>query len=267
MKKFSMITLASLTLISVSSGASVFAAELPAEYESNAVVKFTPDTGKTDPLDPDKPDPSNPVDPWDPTTPDHKPNPGTDGPLSIDFASSIDFGVNKINSDNKQYYANPQYLWNEDMTDFDTATPRPNYVQISDKRGTNAGWNLQVKQNGQFSNVETQNKELTGAQLTLSNGAAASNSTATSPTTNEKIELPTNGDLQNVMSAAKGAGAGTWVDKFGVIEDVTNTEGDTVKKNKAIELDIPGSTPIDATSYTTTLTWVLSELPGNEIGE
>ena len=103
-------------------------------YQSGGIVEFDPDEDPTRrTVDPVDPDPNNPVNPWDPTTPDHKPNPGTDGPLSIDFASSIDFGKNKITNKDETYYANPQYLWNEDMSDFDPATTktklRTNYRQ------------------------------------------------------------------------------------------------------------------------------------------
>ena len=48
----------------------------------------------TKPVDPVNPDTEKPVEPFDPTTPDtgNKPNEGTTGPLSIDYASSLDFG-------------------------------------------------------------------------------------------------------------------------------------------------------------------------------
>ena len=52
-----------------------------------------PNTETTDPVDPL--DPEQPVTPVDPTNPDGKPNPGTNGPLSIDFASSLVFGEQK----------------------------------------------------------------------------------------------------------------------------------------------------------------------------
>ncbi|MCV5434162.1 WxL domain-containing protein, partial [Escherichia coli] len=73
-----------------------------AEYETNGVVEFTPNTDITKPVNPDNPDPNKPVVPVDPTkidpetNPDGTPNPGTAGPLSIDYASSLDFGKNKI---------------------------------------------------------------------------------------------------------------------------------------------------------------------------
>ena len=47
------------------------------------------------------------------------------------------------------------------MSDFDPATARPNYVQITDKRGNNGGWSLSVKQEGQFKNDKTLNNHRT----------------------------------------------------------------------------------------------------------
>ncbi|WP_256869283.1 WxL domain-containing protein, partial [Enterococcus thailandicus] len=52
-------------------------------------------------------DPTDPVDPTDPTDPEG-PNPGTNGPLSIDYASSLDFGVQKITSKDQIYFAASQ---------------------------------------------------------------------------------------------------------------------------------------------------------------
>ncbi|MBO0472277.1 hypothetical protein IGL98_002954 [Enterococcus sp. DIV0840] len=250
--------LASLSASSVK----VLAAEsYERNYQSGGIVEFVPDTNPTDPVDPENPDPNNPVEPWDPTTPDHKPNPGTEGPLSIDFASSIDFGKNKITNKDELYYAEPQYLWNEDHSDFEPSSAKPNYVQISDKRGTNGGWTLTVKQDAQFKNDNTLNKELTGSQIVFTEGKAASNSTnVTAPKTVDMTLVP--GTATKVMAAEKGAGAGTWVDRFGTLEDV-DVDGKTVKKNKAITLSVPGTTPKDAVKYETKLIWSLTDVPEN----
>ncbi|GAF13689.1 extracellular protein [Bacillus sp. JCM 19045] len=62
-------------------------AETSVDYRSNGSVEFVPNTDITPPVDPENPDPENPVTPIDPTDPEG-PNPGTQGPLSIDYASS-----------------------------------------------------------------------------------------------------------------------------------------------------------------------------------
>jgi hypothetical protein len=231
-------------------------------YQSGGMVQFTPDNQPTDPVDPENPDPENPVKPWDPTSPDHKPNPGTEGPLSLDFASSLDFGNNKITNKDAVYYAEPQYLWNAEENDFDPATARPNYVQVTDKRGTNAGWSLTLQQQGQFKNEQTLNKELTGAAISFTSGEAASSMKGVkAPKTFDMLDLVP-GETVKVMAAEKNAGAGTWVDRFGKIETV-DVEGKKVAKNTAITLFVPGSTPKDAVKYETKLLWTLTDVPEN----
>ncbi|MFR8960805.1 MAG: WxL domain-containing protein ElrC, partial [Enterococcus faecalis] len=181
MKKIILSTIPAITL-----GVAI-APEVNAEeknYESNAIVEFTPDTSINKPVDPVNPDTEKPVEPFDPTTPDtgNKPNEGTTGPLSIDYASSLDFGKNKISNKDEKYYANPQYFFLADGSGPDLTNPKPNYVQISDKRGTNAGWALTVKQETQLTATkETLNKVLDGSEIKLSQNKAVSNSKAVTP--------------------------------------------------------------------------------------
>ena len=240
---------------------SVFADEQK-DYTSNGRISFVPDSNPTDPQDPDKPDPENPVQPWDPTTPDHEPQPGTSGPLSIDFASSIDFGQNKISNVDQLYYAEAQYLWNDDHTEVDINSARPLYVQVTDKRGTNTGWSLYVKEESQFKNENTLNKELTGAEITFTNGKAISSM--------ENISMPETYDFtltpnvgSKVMIATENSGAGTWIDRFGELEEKV-VEGKNVLKDTSVSLVVPGKTPKDAVQYNTKLTWILTNTPQND---
>lgn len=239
---------------------SAYADEKNATYESNGVVEFIPSTDPTNPVDPTDPDPNpeKPVKPVDPTDP-NGPNPGTNGPLSIDYASSLDFGVNKITNKDMTYYAKAQELRSDEGS-----TYVPNYVQISDNRGTNAGWTLTVKQEGQLSNDTTQNKELTGSQIKFVDPTVASKTEVTPPTPADVITLDPNGAESLVMSAKQSAGAGLWVDRWGTVEEMTGDQGEKVQKTKAISLTIPGKTPKDAVKYSTKLTWNLSDVPGNE---
>ncbi|MCU4733701.1 WxL domain-containing protein [Bacillus cereus] len=258
----SALALATFASTSVSAFAALETEGYSREYKSNAVVEFLPDDGTTGPIDPENPDPNNPVDPWDPSTPKHEPSPGSDGPLSLDYVSSLEFGKNKITNKDEVYYANPQYLWNEDHTDVDLTTARPNFVQVSDKRGTNAGWSLTVKQEGQLKNENTKNKELTGAEITFAQSTPVSNiENVTAPKVMD-FTLDPNGASSKVMVASNGSGAGTWVDRFGSAEKVT-IDGEQVLKNKAITLSVPGKTPKDAAKYETKLTWTLTDAPGN----
>ena len=253
MKLTKLITTSAIILTALSTASVALAAD-GGVYESNGSIEFVPFDGITPPVDPENPDPNKPVQPIDPTNPDEKPNPGTAGPLSIDYASSLDFGKNKITNRDETYHANAVKLSDGRFVS--------NYVQISDNRGSNAGWSLTVKQEGQLKNETAMNKELTGSVIKLVSPVAASVSEGILAPKVENITLDPTGEASMVMNAADGAGAGTWVDRFGTVEEVK--EGtETVQKNKAITLEIPGKTPKDAVKYTTKLTWTLTDTPAN----
>lgn len=259
MKATKLIAVATLAALSLSTVGGVVSHAAGAEYESNGAVEFIPNTDPTDPVDPTDPDPNNPVEPIDPTDPTG-PNPGTAGPLSIDYASSLDFGLNKISNLDEVYYARAQQF-----SDGRAATG--NYVQVTDKRGNNEGWTLKVKQNGQFAAASTLNDTLTGSAVSLIDAAVDSKSTAVFPTAAATIDLDPAGAESLVMSAKDGEGNGTFVDVWGDVETVKETDRNGVEVdaevNKAITLSVPGSTPKDAVKYSTLLTWSLSDVPGN----
>ena len=237
-----------------------FAEETGAVYTSNGAMTFTANTDPTKPVDPLQPE--NPITPTDPTNPGEngergEAKPGTAGPLSIDFASSLQFGEQKITSTTEVYHAETQKYTTKD----NEKTEGPNYVQVTDNRGKESGWTLKVKQNGQFKNAN--GKELTGAKIVLNNGHIVTNSSSAAPTGNEIITLvPASDDTSSenygveslVMSAENGQGAGTYLHAW----------GDSASAAESITLEVPGSTTKYATEYTTTFTWTLSEIPANE---
>lgn len=255
MKFMKLICTSTVALTLVGTGTTALAVEGSADYKSNGAVEFIPNTDPTNPVDPENPDPTNPVEPIDPTNPEG-PNPGTPGPLGIDYASSLDFGQNKITNKDELYYAGAQGFSAGIEGEY-----RGNYVQVSDNRGTSAGWTLSLKQEGQFaSETAAKYKELAGAQITFSSAMASSNVIGvTAPSVKDFSLVPDESIV--VMSAAPGAGDGTWVDLFGKAEMMT-IDGKDVQKNKAISLAVPGKTPKEATKYVTELTWTLSDVPG-----
>ena len=204
-------------------------------------VSFKVDTTAVNPVDPTNPDvqltPTNPIKP-------------TSGPLSIDYASNFNFEEQKISAKDQIYYATFDKVKDAQGKD----TTKPNWVQVTDKRGSNAGWKLQVKQNGQFATSQNNvSKELRGAKMIIKNGAPAttSDNQAETPTSNANIEL-TPDVAQDVMTANKDQGMGTWVSSFGNAE----TGG------KSISLSVPGkSEKIKDAKYTTEITWVLNDTP------
>ncbi|WP_206912904.1 hypothetical protein IGL98_002953 [Enterococcus sp. DIV0840] len=257
MKSLKLTTLAGALLFStVIFGSQALAApeEIPANRDTDAQVKFVEDDAPTDPTDPTNPDPEKPVVPVDPTDPEKPVEPGTNGPLSLDYASILDFGTQLISNKNQTYFAKPQFLKGADGK-VDEANPVPNYAQVTDKRGGEKGWALSVKQNGQFKSLKNK-KELTGAQITFLNGEAATVSSSKAPSAvKDTFTLGTDGSgiAQNVMATSTGEGFGTWVYRFG--------DENTMKES--IKLDVPGSTVKEADTYKTTLTWTLTDIPEN----
>lgn len=199
----------------------------------------------------------SPVDPLDPGTdvdPENPPVlPENQEKLSIDFASKFNFGSQNISVQDKNYYAQPQRLLNEDGT-VNEQEKRPNYIQISDRRSETDrnGWQLSVTQNNQFS---TENgKELSGARMRLTNQQLATAQGGTAPSLQQTEPLELVPGAKRVLLMAQGnEGTGTWIYRFGD----ANTAGNSVV------LDVPKGANPEATSYSSTFTWELSAVPGN----
>ncbi|EUJ33690.1 cell surface protein with WxL domain [Listeria floridensis FSL S10-1187] len=238
--------LSTAAVLSFASGAYAAPSSL-AQTTSKGYVTFKEDTSVTPPLDPSSPDPKNPVVP-DPGA-KHPVEPGTGGSLSIDRASNIEFGDQDISAADQDYYAKLDKLLLQDGT----TKQVPNYVQVTDKRGTSAGWTLQVTQQGQFKSAVNGNI-LVGAQLSFANINTNGTSLAAPPTpaTDFEIEVAHIGQANTVLTAAAGKGMGTWFANFG-----TSANGE-----KSIKLHVPG-TSIKAANeeYSTTLTWNLLDGP------
>lgn len=215
-------------------------------------------------VDPDNP--SNPVDPGQ--------SPSTTGELRIDFAPELYFGSHKTNGENLTYYANAQLLHNG-------LGARGNYVQISDYRGNSKGWTLQLAQEVQFQNEKKHS--LDGAVLSFDKPWANSeNGNKNAPLlSRDIIRLEKLNQTYQVAEATPGTGSGTWLISFGAsgkaggqtntlvpIENKNgeptldpNYEDQQIFQNKAISLTIPNGAERKTGTYTTMLTWILSELP------
>lgn len=247
MKKIKWVT-SSLFLLSMLLGSTQV---LAAEYTSNGQIKFTADTEITDPVDPIEPD--QPVKPVDPTSPTG-PSPGTAGPLSIDYASSLDFGEVKIKSTDEIYSVKPQ--------EFSAGSPDkfgPNYVQVTDKRGTFEGWTLALKQDKQFFSTGSVKQELAGAAISFSQASVHSTTENATPTfIKENTLVP--GVQVDVVMAAKDQGMGTWVYRFGTERGTASGE------HQAVQLSVPGKTSKRNDTYTTQLNWTLKAAVAN-VGE
>jgi len=227
--------------------------------ESYDALRLQPSEDPTLPTDP-----NNPGITVDPMNQDGtRPNPGTGGQLSLDFASSFDFGVNKISNADAIYYAQAQHYFNDDKL------VTPDFAQVTDNRGTLGGWTLKVKEAQQFqADRPVEYSQLTGASISLLKPQLVSVSDSPEPTTREVIDLVP--DQESIVTeASTGQGAGTWITRWGdqgdLFEKKVIVDGKEEKKafTQAVQLFVPGSTPKDPVNYKTTLIWTLSDMPSN----
>ncbi|AKS68171.1 hypothetical protein RN70_00715 [Staphylococcus schleiferi] len=201
---------------------------------SQATISFTA------PNDPVKPvDPSDPSKPLDQGKHNGKAT-GESGPLTLDYVSNLDFGSHTISTAEETYQAT-------------TLSP---FVQVSDRRGTGAGWNVTA----QLSNFQ-QNGEnsLPGASINLTGAEVDSTSKTPKPVPNSNITLNSGSDSSvNIVKANAKTGAlntaqglGTWITKW-------LSKGQT---NEKATLTIPEAAAMPG-NHAATVTWTLSDGPG-----
>lgn len=166
---------------------------------------------------------TGPVDPIAPIEPPMM------GPLTLDAASNFNFGSIKLGEGDGIY----------------TAIKEDNSVlgiQVTDSRGTGAGWNVDVSMTdfkGQGTNI------LKGATLIIPNGSV-------NTTSADKVKAPVTKEVKlnaspiSIFTATKDNGMGTWTNLF---------EG----KDKKVTLNVPEGNYVD--QYTAKITWSLQNAP------
>lgn len=217
-------------------------------------------------------DPENPG-----TVVDPGGTPSTSGALRIDFVPKFNFSMNKISNKDTSYPINAQLF-------HDGTAARGNYIQVTDVRGNSQGWTLQLRQETQFQNPDTPNRQLDGAYLSLDHSWVNSTQpdNLAPSVSKEVIHLDNIGATYNLAEATKGTGDGTWLISFGAsstnpkgiqstlkprVDEKNNPvldssfENQQVQENSGITLSIPGATKKDPVTYQTVLTWILAELP------
>ncbi|MGG5342046.1 hypothetical protein IGI58_002010 [Enterococcus sp. AZ020] len=220
------------------------------EATSNATVTFVEDEGPTDPGNPGEPDP----DP-DPGEPDPEPGGGggENGPLRIDYVSHMQFGEQKISGSTKAYH--PLLAkWNYE----EGSVYIPQFIQITDNRGTNDGWDLQVERT-EFHTAD--DDILAGAELKITNGEVVNMgdapSSATPATVNKTVTIPV-GSAAKVMAAKEDQGMATWSYSFGEPKDRNEASTNPKDENQDVTLSVPGtSKKIANAEYSSELTWTL----------
>lgn len=217
-------------------------------YTSHGKIEMIKNDGTTDPGVIDPTDPGT-VDPTDPT------NPGTGGPLSIDYVSNFNFGKQKMSGNNETYNSELVAVTTVDPV-AGTKKDVANFLQVSDNRGSVTGWKLSVKQAKAFTS-EVTNKTLDGTTITLSNPEvrnADNNAAKPAPSTLVNgVDISANSGDKLVMQAKDGEGAGTWAEAFG------NATKDAEKAKSSVKLAIPGDSKKVAEKYSSDITWTLTD--------
>lgn len=228
-KIISMMTMSSLLLLF--GGFQVIAATTTGE--STAKIEFTIPDDVPEVVDPEEPTTPYEPDPDDQTTPQDPPT-GQAGPLTLDYVSSIDFGAHPIPGSTAA---------------FKSTILKP-FIQVTDRRGTGAGWTVTA----QVSAFEGTNStpSLQGAKITFSNGDAISPNNGTAPTVAGLIELVAGGDASEVVTAAPNTGMTTWITRW--------LANDLADVNDKVTLEVPGG-DVTIGNHTATITWTLTDAP------
>ncbi len=175
-----------------------------------------------------------PVDPNEPIQPGDGKETGNKGPLSIDYVPNFLFGQAEVGGSKLV------------LTDQNTNP----FVQISDNRGSGAGWTLKLSASS-FKNNEDETKTLIGTILTIGQvlpEAVDETNTSGLPTGATQTFGTSDTSAKTIMTAAADSGMGSWKGKF-----KTNTG------TNSVTLTIPSGNKVG--SYTSTLTWSLNNAP------
>ena len=244
------ITSAAVLALSLLSAAPAFAATA-GSYITQGTAGFSATTPPV--TTPPVVNPTNPTNPVGPgVTPNPAPvAPGTPGnttsePLTIDYAPTLKFGTGSDSVTAQTLYAQAQ-KWSD-------GTTSPNYLQVTDSRGTNAGWFVTLAASPFTS---TSSATLTGATLMFSNGNIVGPSVNLADqlfNTDKGATVATDSSVNNIFGATAGHGSGTNLLEFGGTT-TTDSTGE-----KSIALNIPNGAA-QAESYTSTLTWTMNNVP------
>ena len=170
-------------------------------------------------------------------------HPATTGPLSINYGSNVAFGSRKKTRRTQTFYANDDVI--KKVSGEEEVIP--NFVQVTDLRGTGSGWRLSVRQNSPFTNAKGESLK---AQMTLAAVSVASPyGTANQPEGLASQELVP-GSLHEIVKAEAGTGLGTWNIYLGNLKD----------DSQNISLTVPNNQPKVKGKYSTTLTWFLQDV-------
>lgn len=238
------------------------------EVDTTAKVEFIENNeGGTKPVDPV--DPGNPTDPTDPENPGGEG--GGEGSLRIDWAPHFNFGENKIKGGG-DFVIDATHYVNEE-----TNKPIHYFVQVSDLRGLDANWKLDVtaspltKKEPAEIKEDAQKNQLLGSYITFKQGNVLNDSVQSDngvkfevdKDDKGKIQLDGKQDSKQTLINAKTEQnpQGTWsLAMENKAEPYTDEDPSKESKTPDVTLTIPASQvkKIRKATYQATLKWELS---------
>ncbi|NBA63617.1 WxL domain-containing protein [Enterococcus mundtii] len=261
MKFVRLATIAALSSTLFAGGATAFADETR-QVTTNGNIQFTPNTDEPEIVVPPENEPDVEI----------KPEvPGTTGPLSIVKAATMNFGSQVISNQDQTYNMIAERQQKTGTTGEENKVPFVSFAQVSDTRGSNAGWDLKVSLSD-FQAENTKNAVLRGAEVTLKDPKIqySGNNQELEPAPHaNNLKLVPNSGAVSVMTAESGKGAGRSSIVWGNQSDLNaqfEADPSATVTNNAIQLGVPGASAKDATTYTSTLTWELTTTPGSNVG-
>ncbi|MBK0039234.1 MULTISPECIES: WxL domain-containing protein [unclassified Enterococcus] len=261
MKFIRLATIAALSTTLFAGEITAFADERR-QVNTNGNIQFTPSTDEPQIVVPPENEPDVEINPE---------VPGTTGPLSIVKAATMNFGSQVISNQDQTYNMIAERQQKTGTTGDENKVPYVSFAQVSDTRGSNAGWDLKVSLSD-FQAENTQNAILRGAEVTLKDPQIqyTGNNQELAPAAHaNNLKLIPNNTSVSVMTAEQGKGAGVssvvWGNQADLDAQVT-AEGDNIVTNDAIQLSVPGASAKDATTYTSTLKWELMATPSSDAG-
>ncbi|WP_207696227.1 hypothetical protein DOK67_0002041 [Enterococcus sp. DIV0212c] len=226
MKKTIILTSA-VVLTSFAMAAQAVHAESTKPYDSKATFSLETE-------DPTNPDPNEPVDPEKPVDPGEEGGTGQVGLLTIDAVSQFNFGSAAISG-------------GETKTNAVAKDGETLGIQVTDKRGTGAGWNVRAKISNFEDKTDDKNiKTLKGATVKIPAGTfkTSANGDTLNPPTAANAQGTVIGTTETqLITAAKEKGKGSWVNAWA----------------DQVELVIPGGNLVG--TYSATITWTLIDTP------
>lgn len=261
MKFVRLATIVALSSTLFAGGITSFADETR-QVTTNGNIEFTPSTDEPEIVVPPENEPDVDIEPE---------VPGTTGPLSILKVTTMNFGSQVISNQDQTYNMIAERQQKTGTTGEENKVPYVSFAQVSDTRGSNAGWDLKVSLSD-FRSKNTQNSVLRGAEITLKDPQIQYNGNnqelaPAAPENNLKL-IPNSGAV-SVMTAESKKGAGRSSIVWGKQADLNaqfEADPSAIVTNNAIQLSVPGASAKDATTYTSTLTWELTTTPGSNVG-